>query len=107
MAEQKLSTKEAGSQSADELRHRHLLGLATYEADELHLILNTAREFRRTPIPTNLSMVQGRVSYAESGTVKKFGNCWVLRSSVPYVASVSPTAVTRGCAASWFFIAIL
>ena len=28
------------------LRHRHLLGLATYEADEIQLILETARQFR-------------------------------------------------------------
>ena len=28
------------------LRHRHLLGLATYGADEIRLILRTAREFR-------------------------------------------------------------
>ena len=28
------------------LRHRHLLGLATYEADEIELILETARQFR-------------------------------------------------------------
>jgi aspartate carbamoyltransferase catalytic subunit len=30
----------------DALRHRHLLGLATYGADEIRLILRTAREFR-------------------------------------------------------------
>lgn len=28
------------------LRHRHLLGLATYDADEIRLILSTARQFR-------------------------------------------------------------
>ena len=28
------------------LRHRHLLGLATYAGDEIQLILDTAREFR-------------------------------------------------------------
>ena len=34
-------------QSAPEsLRHRHLLGLSTYDADEIQLILRTAREFR-------------------------------------------------------------
>ncbi|MFV1979975.1 MAG: aspartate carbamoyltransferase catalytic subunit [Rhodothermia bacterium] len=43
MADQIVSTPSA----AKELRHRHLLGLATYGADELHLILDTAREFRR------------------------------------------------------------
>lgn len=31
---------------AEVLRHRHLLGLATYEADEIRLILETARQFR-------------------------------------------------------------
>ncbi|MEM1128610.1 MAG: aspartate carbamoyltransferase catalytic subunit [Bacteroidota bacterium] len=31
---------------ADTLRHRHLLGLSTYEADEIELILSTARQFR-------------------------------------------------------------
>ena len=30
----------------DALRHRHLLGLATYDAEEIRLILRTAREFR-------------------------------------------------------------
>jgi aspartate carbamoyltransferase catalytic subunit len=41
-------TAPAGEpQAAKSLRHRHLLGLSTYEADELHLILNTAREFRQ------------------------------------------------------------
>lgn len=30
----------------DVLRHRHLLGLATYGADEIRLILDTARQFR-------------------------------------------------------------
>ena len=29
------------------LRHRHLLGLSTYDADEIRLILRTAREFRQ------------------------------------------------------------
>ncbi len=29
------------------LHHRHLLGLQTYSAEEIHLILDTAREFRR------------------------------------------------------------
>ncbi len=43
MADQVASKPSA----AQELRHRHLLGLSTYEADELHLILDTAREFRR------------------------------------------------------------
>ncbi|HEX7069816.1 MAG TPA: hypothetical protein VF190_03375, partial [Rhodothermales bacterium] len=33
-------------QSANSLRHRHLLGLATYTAPEINLILDTAREFR-------------------------------------------------------------
>ena len=28
------------------LQHRHLLGLSTYSADEIQLILGTAREFR-------------------------------------------------------------
>lgn len=40
-------TSGAKTPAAHELRHRHLLGLATYEVDELHLILDTAREFRR------------------------------------------------------------
>src|SRR5690554_3793592 len=35
---------EASSLTA--LRHRHLLGLATYSAEEIRLILRTAREFR-------------------------------------------------------------
>ncbi|MXW64882.1 MAG: aspartate carbamoyltransferase catalytic subunit [Bacteroidetes bacterium SB0662_bin_6] len=30
----------------ESLRHRHLLGLSTYDADEIQLILRTAREFR-------------------------------------------------------------
>jgi aspartate carbamoyltransferase catalytic subunit len=47
VADQRISMKEVGSQAAEVLRHRHLLGLSTYEADELHLILNTSREFRR------------------------------------------------------------
>lgn len=33
-------------QKATSLRHRHLLGLATYTAPEINLILETAREFR-------------------------------------------------------------
>lgn len=43
------STSEVDSapKPAEKLRQRHLFGLATYQADELHLILNTAREFRR------------------------------------------------------------
>jgi len=32
--------------AADALRHRHLLGLATYAPDEVRLILRTAREFQ-------------------------------------------------------------
>ncbi len=34
------------SEPITQLRHRHLLGLADYGADEIRLILNTAREFR-------------------------------------------------------------
>ncbi len=34
------------SEPITELRHRHLLGLADYGADEIRLILDTAREFR-------------------------------------------------------------
>ena len=30
----------------DALDHRHLLGLSTYSAEEIRLILRTAREFR-------------------------------------------------------------
>ena len=41
------TTTPGGIEPAESLRHRHLFGLATYGADELQLILNTAREFRR------------------------------------------------------------
>ncbi len=39
-------TPEPDLEPASTLRHRHLLGLADYEADELRLILQTARAFR-------------------------------------------------------------
>ncbi len=35
-----------GEEESGALRHRHLLGLATYERDEIELILRTARQFR-------------------------------------------------------------
>ena len=44
MIAEKLS--EASSSTGDALRHRHLLGLSTYDPDEIQLILRTAREFR-------------------------------------------------------------
>ena len=40
------SPTEPWSESNTGLRHRHLLGLATYSADEIKLILETARQFR-------------------------------------------------------------
>ena len=40
------STPESWAESNSGLRHRHLLGLATYSADEIQLILETARQFR-------------------------------------------------------------
>jgi aspartate carbamoyltransferase catalytic subunit len=39
-------TLETRSSSLVALHHRHLLGLATYSAEEIRLILRTAREFR-------------------------------------------------------------
>ena len=39
-------TDENGNGQLTSLRHRHLLGLATYERDEIELILETARGFR-------------------------------------------------------------
>jgi aspartate carbamoyltransferase catalytic subunit len=41
-----MSSTAAESPNTDVLQHRHLLGLSTYSADEIRLILNTAREFR-------------------------------------------------------------
>lgn len=41
-----LTTETASEQKITALRHRHLLGLATYGADEIQLILETARRFR-------------------------------------------------------------
>jgi aspartate carbamoyltransferase catalytic subunit len=38
--------KEVDAAEISSLRHRHLLGLATYGADEIGLILETARQFR-------------------------------------------------------------
>ncbi len=40
------SSSGAEDMPLQELRHRHLLGLKTYGADEIALILHTAREFR-------------------------------------------------------------
>ena len=39
------TTKSAGEEQ-QVLKHRHLLGLETYSAEEIQLILNTARQFR-------------------------------------------------------------
>ena len=39
-------TPEAGQETPQSLKHRHLLGLETYSADEISLILQTARQFR-------------------------------------------------------------
>ena len=39
-------TEDPPAATSDALRHRHLLGLATYGADEIRLILETARQFR-------------------------------------------------------------
>lgn len=39
-------TFESRSSTLDILQHRHLLGLATYGAEEIRLILDTARQFR-------------------------------------------------------------
>ncbi len=52
-------TKETRTESSrearlDSLQHRHLLGLSTYSAEEIELILETARQFREVlfrPIP--------------------------------------------------------
>jgi aspartate carbamoyltransferase catalytic subunit len=41
-----LTTETTSEQKITALRHRHLLGLATYGADEIQLILETARRFR-------------------------------------------------------------
>lgn len=40
------SSPDSSSAPLERLRHRHLLGLATYGADEIRLILDTARRFR-------------------------------------------------------------
>lgn len=40
------STEATLTDSTGGLRHRHLLGLATYSANEINLILDSAREFR-------------------------------------------------------------
>ena len=40
------STTEPGMEASQALKHRHLLGLETYSADEISLILQTARQFR-------------------------------------------------------------
>ena len=48
------TAKEVLVPGIDKLNHRHLLGLATYSADEILLILETARQFREVlfrPIP--------------------------------------------------------
>ena len=41
-----ISTPVAGQEASPSLKHRHLLGLETYSADEIGLILQTARQFR-------------------------------------------------------------
>lgn len=41
------ATIDTPHSAIDRLRHRHLLGLATYGADEIRLILETARQFRQ------------------------------------------------------------
>ncbi|MGB1048755.1 MAG: aspartate carbamoyltransferase catalytic subunit [Rhodothermales bacterium] len=41
-----ISTPAAGQEASPSLKHRHLLGLETYSADEIGLILQTARQFR-------------------------------------------------------------
>ena len=51
--------------TVDTLQHRHILGLATYSAPEIRLILETARQFRdvlyrpikRVPTLRGLSVV--------------------------------------------------
>ena len=39
-------TIDLATEQLSALHHRHLLGLATYSPEEIHLILRTAREFR-------------------------------------------------------------
>lgn len=48
MKDQRDQTDEAvdGRPSGGELRHRHLLGLSTWSADEISLVLDTSRHFR-------------------------------------------------------------
>ncbi len=41
-----IDTADTATTSISALEHRHLLGLATYSAEEIQLILQTAREFR-------------------------------------------------------------
>lgn len=90
-------------QKATSLRHRHLLGLATYSAPEIELILNTAREFREVlgrsikRVPTLRGITVVNLFYEPSTRTRISFELAEKRLSADIVSfSASASSVTKG-----------